>query len=74
MAATKHSTPELPMGKVVRYNKENGDFDFFFNREYLGSRQHESDARECLNEYVYDLERGYITPAALGTKESKHEE
>lgn len=66
MAAKTHSTPELPMGKVVRYNKENGDFDFFFNREYLGSRAERRDAEECLNEYVYDFERGYITPAALG--------
>ena len=48
---------QLPLGKVVRYNRENSDFDFYFDRQYLGSRTTEHDARECLNEYVYDLER-----------------
>ena len=61
--ATKHSTTKtvacdtLPLGKVVRYNRENKDFDFYFDQQYLGSRTTEHDARECLNEYVYDLER-----------------
>lgn len=62
MAAKTHSTPEIPMGKHIAFNRDSKDFDFFYDRQYLGSRAERRDAEECLNEYVYDLQRGYITP------------
>ena len=63
MAAKTHSTPEIPMGKHIAFNRDSKDFDFFYDRQYLGSRAERRDAEECLNEYAYDLARGYITPA-----------
>jgi hypothetical protein len=45
-------------GKYTCYNRETMDYDGFFNGQYLGSRENMNAARDMVNEYVYDLERG----------------
>ena len=59
--ATTHSTTapsDIPSdGKHTRYNRETMDHDAFYDGRYLGSRETAQQARDLVNEYVYDLEQ-----------------
>jgi hypothetical protein len=56
MRATAHKPATvIPMGKYIAYNRATQDYDFFYDRRYLGSRAKHHDAEQCLNEYVYDM-------------------
>lgn len=66
---------QLPMGKHVQHNADTDQYDLYYNRQLLGSRANERDAKNALDERVYDLERsGMMYTAAMLDADSSVEE